>query len=163
MTIIKPSWVTRAHSYLDVKEVPGAGNNPVIVGWLIKLKAWWRDDLQPWCGTFIAACMSEVGIPLPKAWYRAKAYLDWGVPLEAPCYGCVVVFTRTGGGHVGFVVGRDPKGRLIVLGGNQGDRVSLAPFDMSRVSGYRWPPGVPVNRQELPVIESAVASSRNEA
>ena len=59
------------------------------------------------------------------------------MPLQAPTVGCVVVFEREGGGHVGLVVGADTKGRLLVLGGNQGDAVSIAPFDRSRVDMMR--------------------------
>lgn len=160
----KPAWVATAERYIGVKEVPGSGNNPVIVGWLIRLKAWWRDDLAPWCGVLLGFVFIETGIVPPKAWYRAKAYLDWGVPLNAPAYGCVVVFSRTGGGHVGLVVGRDTSGRLMVLGGNQSDKVSVVPFDMSRVAGYRWPPNVSrAPNYLLPVFKRAGEASTNEA
>lgn len=157
------NWIDIARKHIGLKEVPGSANNATIVKWLIELNAWWRSDLTPWCGTFCAACLKEAGITPPKAFYRAKAYLDWGMPLAVPTYGCIVVFTRTGGGHVGFVVGKDEKNRLLVLGGNQGDAVSVAPFDMSRVAGYRWPPGVQLERLELPVIKTSAKSSSREA
>jgi len=152
-----------AEKYIGLKEVPGKANNPTIVNWLVGLNAWWTDDLTPWCGTFIAHCLVESDINPPKAWYRAKSYLDWGVPIVNPEYGCIVVFTRTGGGHVGIVVGQDERGRLLVLGGNQGDAVTIAPFDRARVSGYRLPPnGIPTYAK-LPVIKSNAKSSSNEA
>ena len=53
------------------------------------------------------------------------------------------MFSRDGGGHVGFAVGKDTAGRLLVLGGNQGNAVSIAAFDVARAIGYRWPAGVP--------------------
>lgn len=162
MDISKPAWLVIAEQYLGVKEVPGTGDNPVIVGWLTKLNAWWRDDLTPWCGTFVAYCLRESGVKAPAAWYRAKSYLDWGIPLAAPAFGCLVVFTRVGGGHVGFVVGKDAKGRLLVIGGNQSDRVSVAPFDMARVAGYRMPPGHAPD-YNLPLLASTLSSSINEA
>lgn len=59
--------------------------------------------------------------------------------LSKPAYGCIVTFTRQGGGHVGFVIGKDKSGNLMVLGGNQGNRVSIAAFSPSRVTGYYWP------------------------
>lgn len=161
--MIKPAWLTVAQGLVGVAEVPGAGNNPVIVDWLIKLKAWWRDDLTPWCGVFVAHCLKSCGIAPPSAWYRAKAFLDWGVTLSAPVYGCIVVFDRKGGGHVGIVVGRDQLGRLMVLGGNQGDRVCIAAFDPARVAGYRWPAEQMVLRQELPQWLASGPASSNEA
>jgi len=139
---MEPKWLVAARSYIGVAELPGKETTPAIARWLLNLKAWWRDDETPWCGVFVAECMKESDIPLPAAWFRAKGWLDWGVPIFAPMVGCVVVFARTGGGHVGLVVGRDPASRLLVLGGNQGNRVGVAAFDMSRVLGYRWPAGI---------------------
>lgn len=159
----EPVWLTIARGHLGVREVPGAGTAPVIARWLQRLGAWWRDDATPWCGVAVAEWMREAGQPLPAHWYRARAWLDWGRPLAAPAVGCVVVFERTGGGHVGLVVGRDQRGRLMVLGGNQGDMVSIAPFESSRALGYRWPDGRPPAPEVLPTIQSSAASSRNEA
>lgn len=163
MTLIKPDWIVEAEKHIGLKEVPGPGNNPVIVGWLTKLKAWWKEDQTPWCGTFVAICLRVSGASIPNHWYRAKAYLDWGITLSEPVYGCIVVFMRTGGGHVGFVVGKDALGRLLVLGGNQKDSVSIAPFDRSRVAGYIWPEGFEVMQQYLPLMHADGKSSANEA
>jgi uncharacterized protein (TIGR02594 family) len=160
----KPAWIVKAEKYIGLKEVPGKGNNPTIVKWLINMKAWWRDDLTPWCGTFVDTCLRESGLPVAKAGYRAKSWLDWGVKLESPVYGCVVVFDRKGGGHVGFVVGRDEHGNLMVLGGNQSDAVNVAPFKMERVAGYRWPSNVMLgNIHAMPTIASNGKVSTNEA
>jgi uncharacterized protein (TIGR02594 family) len=132
-------WLAIARRYLGLAEIPGREHNPTIVRWLRDLRAWWSEDETPWCGTYCAAVMREAGIEPPKHWYRALAWLDFGTPLMLPQVGCIVVFDRKGGGHVGFVVGEDEQMRLMVLGGNQGNRISIAPFDRSRVRGYRWP------------------------
>lgn len=144
MGTLDPLWLLEARRHHGVAEVPGPKNSPVIQSWLHKLRAWWVDDETPWCGVFVAACMDTVGIKLPKLWMRAKSWAEWGTRLSAPVPGCVVVLERQGGGHVGFVVGRSAKGDLMVLGGNQGNRVSIAPFERSRVVAYVWPPGVPL-------------------
>ena len=122
----EPSWLIEARRNLGIAEVTGPKTSPVIASWLHKLRAWWQDDETPWCGVFVAACFDTVGCALPKNWMRAKAWLDWGQVLSSPELGCVVVFERPGGGHVGFVVGRTPEGSLLVLGGNQGNKVSIA-------------------------------------
>lgn len=158
-----PPWVIEADRYLGIKEFPGAAHNPTIINWLVKLNAWWRDDETPWCGVAMGAWMKGAGVTPPKAYYRAKAWADWGHKLAVPVYGCVVVFSRKGGGHVGIVVGEDERGRLMVLGGNQGNAVTIAPFDRSRVSAYRWPPGHEMWLQALPQIRTAEQSSTNEA
>lgn len=133
------SWIEEAKKHIGLSEIVGKQHNPTIINWLIQLNAWWRDDETPWCGTFVAHCLKETNRKLPKHWYRAKAYVHYGTPLKQPAYGCIVVFERQGGGHVGFVVGRDKEGHLMVLGGNQGNQVSIAKFPRNRVIAYVWP------------------------
>ena len=164
--MIDPVWLQVARAYIGVREIPGAPTEPTIARWLTSLNAWWTGDEVPWCGTFTAACLKEAGFPIAKNWMRAKAWLDWGLMLSGPCVGAVVVFERQGGGHVGFVVGRDTRGRLLVLGGNQGDQVKVSPFDIGRAVGYRWPEGVnhpAVGWSELPVMAATAPVSTNEA
>lgn len=162
----EPAWLIEARRHIGLREIHGAPTAPVIAGWLAKLGAWWADDETPWCGTAVAAWMQACSVPRPKHWYRAKGWLDWGIDIGAPVVGCVVVFEREGGGHVGLVVGRDTRGRLLVLGGNQGDAVSVAPFSLDRVAGYRWPAEFPVpavGLTRLPVMAAVGAASTNEA
>ena len=65
---------------------------------------------------------------------------------------------------MGFVLGQDKNGNLIVLGGNQSDMVCIKPFERSRVLGYRWPPGLKVPEAgDLPIIAYKGALSSNEA
>ncbi len=146
-------WIKIASEYLGIAEIPGASTSGVISGWLRKLKAWWNDDETPWCGTFVGYCLSESGIVVPKCWMRALAWAEWGRPLLVPRVGAVVVFSRIGGGHVGFVVGIDPSGNLMVLGGNQANKVSISAFDPARVVSYRWPTEQPlIGIGDLPVL-----------
>lgn len=163
--IIEPSWLIEARRHVGVREIKGPQHSSRIVGWLDKLKAWWKEDETPWCGVFVAHCISASGYPLPKYWMRAKDWLTWGESIAAPVVGAVVVFARDGGGHVGFVVGKDQKGNLMVLGGNQGDMVKVSPFAMSRVAGFRLPKGynIPPSNMSLPVLASNGRLSTNEA
>ena len=158
----EPRWLIEARRHLGVAEIPGPRHSPVIQSWLHKLRAWWVDDETPWCGVFVAACMDTIGFKLPKFWMRAKAWAEWGTRLTAPAPGCIVVFERPGGGHVGFVVGRTAQGQLLVLGGNQGNRVSIMAFDPVRVLAYVWPPGEQLPWADLAQMPAAELS-RNEA
>lgn len=135
----EPHWMEKARHYIGVAEIPGKATAPTIARWLIELRSWISDDETPWCGTFCAAVMREAGLPLPQHWYRARDWLNWGVKIVEPAPGCIVVYERAGGGHVGFAVARDQRNRIMTLGGNQGNRVSIAPFDRYRVLGFRWP------------------------
>lgn len=160
-------WIAEARKHIGLAEIPGKRHNGVISGWLRALKAWWDDDETPWCGTFVAHCCRAAGRDLPQHWYRAKAWADAGTRLPRPAYGCIAVFERAGGGHVGFVVGQDGAGNLLVLGGNQGNKVSIAAFERSRAIAYVWPSEngekrVPaIGRYTLPT--GRAAASRSEA
>ena len=154
-----PPWLVIAQSHRGAREVPGKATAPFILRWLVTLGAWWRDDETPWCGVFVAGCLVDAGLPKPKDWYRARAYLDYGSPMVKPRVGCIAVFdggvSRPGAGHVGFVVGQDEQSRLMVLGGNQANAVSIAPFVKARLLGYRWPPNtVMPSNDPLPLLAS---------
>ena len=167
----EPKWLEEARKHIGQKEVPGAASNPWITEMWRKLKggAWfWKaygedDSKLPWCGGFVAYCMTQADISPPSKYASAKEWLNWGSELKYPCHGCVVVFTREGGGHVGFVVGIDDRQRLMVLGGNQGDSVNIKPFERFRVAGYRWPLAMPITQEPLLTISNNEQSSQNEA
>lgn len=154
-------WIDEAKKHIGLKEIKGLNDNPLILTWWISFGLKWLNK-QAWCGLFVGHCIRVAGYPMPKHLYRAKDWLTWGVDVHTPCYGCVVVFNRVGGGHVGFCVGKDTQGRLMVLGGNQNNMVSIAPFTLDRVSGYRMPIGT-FHRGALPTIHTKQESSKNEA
>jgi len=158
-----PVWLIEAKKSLGVRELPGAPTQPVISRWLADLGAWWRDDETPWCGVAVAAWFKNCGYPLPKHWYRAKDWLNWGVMLDRPTVGAVAVLERAGGGHVGLVVGDDGNGNIHLIGGNQGNAVSIAAFSKQRVVGYRWPIGEPQRPQEALSPVAGTQPSRSEA
>jgi uncharacterized protein (TIGR02594 family) len=157
-------WIDTARSYLGTKEYPGAKSNPIILGfWKLARLSGIKDDAVPWCSGFACAMFEANGIASPHS-DSARSWLAWGIPLDAPVLGCVVVFQRPGGYHVGFVVGQDKAGRLMVLGGNQGDAVSIAAFSRDRVVGYRYPiSGIATRSTDpLPVL-AGIAASTSEA
>lgn len=158
----EPKWLTEARKDIGQRETLGPNDSPYIRAMLASLSATWLKG-QPWCGGAVAKWMKSSGIKLPKHWYRAKGWLDWGTSLTVPCPGCVVVLERQGGGHVFIAIGRDKQGRIVGIGGNQGDSVSIAAFDTSRVVGYRWPAEVMAWSAGLPLVAHNGASSTGEA
>lgn len=156
-------WVDVAMKYLGQKEVPGKGNNNVIVNFFKRIKRGGiKADSVPWCAAFVGACLEEAGY-VSTRFESAKSYLDWGTPITNPVYGAVVVFSRDGGGHVGFCVGYDQRRRLLVLGGNQSDMVSIAPFESSRVVGFRIPKNLGYTLAAIPIVQNSDNTSVNEA
>ncbi len=160
---MQPAWVKEAQRHIGLKEIPGVKHEPKILQWWKAIRRGGiKTDEVPWCAAFVGACLEKVGV-VSTRFEGAKSYLGWGAPLAAPIYGCIVVFERDGGGHVGFLVGQDQRGRLMILGGNQNNQVSVAPFERLRVAGYRWPKIVPQTTCPLPIIKTAQAASTNEA
>jgi uncharacterized protein (TIGR02594 family) len=158
-----PRWLTKAREYIGLREIRGPKHNPTIIRWLERLNAWWRDDETPWCGVFTAAVMQEVGLPYPKLYMRASVWKDYGANLRAShvAPGAILVFTRNGGGHVGFYVGEDAT-HYHVLGGNQSDMVNVMRIAKARCTAIRWPRGEPVLGGPVHLKPSGVRVSTNE-
>ena len=155
----EPKWLTEARRYIGEREIKGAQHNPLIVQmWADIHRRGIDNDETPWCAAFVGAVLEHTGIKSTR-FESAGSYLGWGSQLPQPSLGCVVVFTREGGGHVGFVVGQNERGDLMVLGGNQSDAVNIRSFPRSRVSGYRWPVGVPDSSQALPILSGKKSTS----
>ncbi len=164
-------WMTEARSLIGQREVPGAGNNPVIMSWGNRLGARvlgiaYGADSVPWCGLFAAWCVHQAGIAPPPISIRAKAWATWGDPLSIravyPPLGAIAVFGRDGGGHVGFVDSVNRDGSLNILGGNQGDAVNVRRFPRARLIALRWPKGVAMG-PVAPWARAAAAKTTGEA
>ncbi len=156
----EPQWVSIARQDIGNPESLGPNDSPLIRKILGKLNSLWLKG-QPWCGSAMAYWMNQCGIAYPKDYYRAKSWATWGSGC-GPILGAVVVFERTGGGHVGILVGSRPDGSIRVLGANQSDSVRESWFDAARAIAYRWPPGKAFTAMPLPVVAAAGELSRNE-
>lgn len=162
-TASEPRWIELAREKIGQREIKGPQHNSWIAGAWGRLKAgWFNDDETPWCGLFVADCLERAGRKIlgPAEFPRALAWAKWGVPC-APTVGAVVVFKREGGGHVGFLVGEN-EASYYVLGGNQGDMVSIAPIAKNRAVAIRWPHDVGLRPAGLPKMTGGVVST-NEA
>lgn len=140
------------------------------------LRTWLKSDGKtlgdpsrlPWCGDFVETCI-RLALPaeaftgsLADNPYWARNWLRLGAEI-APTYGAIVVFSRGSGGHVGFAVGQDATS-LHVLGGNQGNAVTIARIAKSRLLGARWPATFPRPiTPRLPQMSAVGTLSTNEA
>lgn len=140
-----PTWFKIAQGEIGESEIAGPTNNARIVEYAHATGLAADDDETPWCGAFVAWCMKQAGIPYNEATAAAaRSWLAWGTPIAQPWLGCVVIFWRgsptASTGHVSFYAGPgDDPDHIKVLGGNQGNAVSIESFPLSRVLGYRWP------------------------
>jgi uncharacterized protein (TIGR02594 family) len=133
---------TVARGYLGLKEWPGAKHNPAVVALFAKVgHAEIHDDETPWCAAFVGAVLAEAGARGTGA-LNARSYMKWGeaVDISDAQAGDVVVFWRGSRdgwqGHVAFFVGFKA-GQIEVLGGNQGNAVSIAHYASARLLGIR--------------------------
>lgn len=163
----EPVWLRNARSYIGLREFKGSSHNKKILHWWKLIKTSFKDDETPWCAAFVGGTLEEVGIKSTRS-AMARSYDKWGKDLDRPAVGCVVTFWRgsrsSWKGHVAYVVGKDQRGRLLCLGGNQSDATNVKPFSLSRVMKYRWPLNVADQPDyRLPVYHSTAAASSNEA
>jgi uncharacterized protein (TIGR02594 family) len=121
-------------------ELAGAANSPTILGWAaeVGLRAAYTADAVPWCGLYAAVVAKRALKELPPNPLWALNWAAFGEPVGQPGLGDVLTFQREGGGHVGFYLGEDPVA-YHVLGGNQGDAVSIARIQKSRLYHARRP------------------------
>ncbi|HKB41541.1 MAG TPA: TIGR02594 family protein [Gemmataceae bacterium] len=133
-------WMAIALPEMGTKEYAGAADNPRIVEYLSSTNLGPSDqsnDETPWCSAFVNWCVEKAGYEgTDSAW--AKSWLTWGKNLAKPRRGCIAVFKREGGGHVGFYIGKTSTG-IKVLGGNQSDEVNISTRLASTLLGYRVP------------------------
>lgn len=139
MTTPELSWMVVATKLIGTKEIPGKANNKEILQWakILELSKQYTEDSIPWCGLYTAYCLAEGGCEPIKDPLWALNWAKLGTAVQ-PAFGAIMVFKRTGGGHVGFAVGQDDNSYHI-LGGNQGDAVSVTRVSKSQFVAARWP------------------------
>ena len=175
-----PRMIVDALKEYGLAEKPGRENNPRILVWQRGLQAaglggfyggFYDADAIPWCGLFIAVVAHRANPERrverrpPKLYLSALQWSGWGTPIDKAkaCLGDVLVFKRTGGGHVGLYVSHDDVG-FHVLGSNQSDRVSITRVARSRLHAVRRPAYRVAPTNIRPVRITATGTlSRNEA
>lgn len=136
-----PAWLVSARKLVGLKEIVGSKHEPKVVAFFAAAgNPGIKDDETAWCAAFVGAMLAQAGVK-GTGLLNARSYLDWGTKLSTPRVGCVVVFQRANSswqGHVAFFL-RLVGNRIEVLGGNQGNAVSVASYPKDNLLGYRWP------------------------
>lgn len=89
----------------------------------------------PWCAAFVNAVLNETGLRGTGS-NHAMSFANYGVKTNDPQKGDIVVMTT----HVGFFDGytyRNGKKYVVVLGGNQANKVQISQYPASKVVSYR--------------------------
>lgn len=159
-------WMEIAWANSGIVETAGAGATPEIIAHFQRVgRGDVRSDEVPWCAAFAGSCLTAGGVDIsaiPRARVLlARAYLDVGVPLIEPRVGAVCVVTRANAGpeagHVGFVTGWTDT-HVMLLGGNQSNAVTVAPFRRADILGLRWP-GAAATAADLAKDGSRIAAA----
>lgn len=140
-------WIDKAASYLGVAEIPGAKNNEQILAFLHTVLDTDTED-TPWCAAFVNFNLDKVGIKssgsgMARSFETSKRFYKLG---DVPELYSGSICTRwrvskgSGQGHVGFAVAKKP-GYTAFLGGNQGDKVSVAWQPNIYITGFYYPVG----------------------
>lgn len=104
-----------------------------------------------WCAAFINWIMTKYGYKGITGYdaVRALKWANWdgGKDLGKPVYGAIAVKTRNGGGHVGFVAGKQGN-KIIILGGNQSQKLHCVPYNVSDYFAYLVPSDYSISDQD---------------
>ncbi|QGY44142.1 TIGR02594 family protein [Maribellus comscasis] len=140
----KPSWFIAAEDEMqkNIVEIPGKEDNPEILKYAKEsnIKGITNDEI-PWNSTFLNWCFYHVGINgSGKA--NNRSWLDWGMELEEPRIGCVVVLwaedVSSWKGQAGLYTGEDSE-NVFLLGGNHDNTIKIKAYPKERILSYRWP------------------------
>jgi uncharacterized protein (TIGR02594 family) len=111
------------------------------------LESFWNENIgnkiPDWCAVFANWCLCKKLYEGTDS-VAAISFLKFGIRLEEPKEGCIVVLARFNPldwrSHVGFFLDMD-KVRIKLHGGNQGNKVGQNWYLKARVrkDGYRWP------------------------
>lgn len=120
-----------------LKEKPGAASNERIKKAILESASWLDpdDSKTAWCGCIMGLWCKELGLPVPKEYFRAANWLNIGTPVDIKdaIPGDIVVISRSGGNHVALFVDN----ALTLFGGNQSNAVNSSKFDRSSLRGIR--------------------------
>lgn len=146
---MKPRWLEIAEKEIGQHEIRG-GENPRIVEYHASTSLKAKEDEIPWCSSFVNWCLKEAGINGTNS-AAAKSWLTWGVETADPVLGCICIIKKKRNGpdratgsasgyHVAFWL-EEKEGRVLLLGGNQGDQVKKSSFNLTgyEICGYRIP------------------------
>jgi len=159
-----PKLLIEALRLYGTQEVVGEKNNPDILAWARECNVkGYKADSIPWCGLFMAIIAYRAGKYIPDSPLWARSWAQWGTESPAAQLGDVLVFERGSGGHVGLYVGEDSE-CYHVLGGNQGDAVSIKRIKKSRCLAVRrqYMIGAPSNVRRV-LLSANGSISVNEA
>lgn len=131
----------KALTQFGVREVAGVdNNNPEILKYFKEIgQSWVKNDEMAWCSAFINWCAKASGYEYTGA-LNARSWLAVGRISDKPEMGDIVILWRESKqswkGHVGILI-KELEDSVLILGGNQGNEVSIKAYPKERVLSIR--------------------------
>lgn len=137
---------------LGVTEIAGPEDNSRIIEYSHSINHKWvtSDSTVPWCGFFVGFLAHKLGFDLPKLpglakdWLNTQNYKSGRILTNnnKPTPGNDLAVFHRGDptskfGHIAVYLGHSNDGKeVFVIGGNQGNKVSIASYPASRLAGF---------------------------
>lgn len=176
-----PKMLVAALALYGTLETPGAADNPVIIAWADEVAKlfptpynnwaadFYNDDSIPHCGLGMAIAAARAGRKPPDKYLSALAWKAFGVPVDRPMLGDIMIKPRFSGGkqvggHVTMYVGEDAT-HYHGLGSNQSDAYNIARFKKTDRWAFRRPAYInqPTNVRVVKVAAGGAPKSVREA
>lgn len=145
-----PMWLQFMVKAIGTKEKPGAADNPMIIDAAAFVGRTWPDmadycktykhDSTPWCGLATAWAVTKARIrpPFRKGsdgkFLASAAWREWGFDVKTFERGAIACLE----GHVALCYEQEGSTTYLV-GGNQGDAITIMPVKTVSILAYRWP------------------------
>jgi len=145
-----PAWLEVARRCIGIEEHPGDANSPqimrgpeIIAAAYPEMRSYcacYTADSIAWCGLAVAFFVTSAGYkPIFGAddlhrFLWADAWKEWGVKLTAPAPGAIIVLQN----HVALYE-RTEGENVVLLGGNQSDKIKESYFPAKSILHIRWP------------------------
>lgn len=163
---MEPKYILEARALVGETEVAGTKDNPTIM----KLYAdaghpGIEHDETPWCAALVGACLKRANMKNSGS-LMARSYEKFGkvLGLKNPEKYCIGVMTRgkpsSWQGHVGFVMDFD-KTSVTMLGGNQGNKVSLQKYPRNKFISFVRPTEMLHSEEEVMKASSTMRWMKN--
>lgn len=152
-----PPWMAELHRRMGLHEVR---NKSSLIEFLRIGKFLGDPAKLPWCGdateSAIVKTLPNEVVPNNPFW--AQGWKDFGIDAKGPKVGSVgVIRWNASSGHVGFVANYDKaRNRVLLLGGNQSNAITLSWFGYGNFIAFRWPRTFPF--KDYPAMDASGAS-----
>lgn len=133
--------IKTALAEFGITEKPGIeDNSPRILEYFKEIgQTWVKTDETAWCSAFVNFIAKVTGHEYTGK-LNARSWLDVGEDTDKPEVGDIVVLWRedpdSWKGHVGFFI-KTLGNYVWILGGNQGNKVQISRYPLSRLLSYR--------------------------